>query len=99
MKGDPKRPENIIPFKSCNTNTSEVPPDYYSFLAVMSAMIGFMLRIKWGAWVGLITFISGYSTSRSSTMDYAQMFTTFTMILISIITNYAWILKPGSFLA
>ena len=95
MKGDPKRLENIIPFKNCVLNSSEVPPDYYSFLAVMFAMIGFMLRIKWGAWIGLITFLCGYSSSRSSTIDYSQMFTTFTMILIGLVTNYSWLFRSG----
>ena len=99
MKVDPRRPENVIPFKNCVLNSGEIPPDYFSFLAVMCAMIGFMLRVKWGAWVSMVIFLSGYSTSRSSTMDYTQMFTTFSMILISLITNYSWILKQGSWLA
>ena len=92
MKGDPKRPENIILFKNV-TRATEPPPDYYSFLAVMFAMAGFMLRAKWGAWLGLLTFFGGYTNSRSSSVDYSQMFTTFSMILISLTMNYAWIFR------
>jgi Uncharacterised protein family (UPF0139) len=93
MKGDPKSPENIIPFKNCIVNSQEPPPDYFSFLAVMFAMLGFMLRVKWGAWLALITFSSGFVSSRTSTADYSQMFTTFSMIIISLVTNYIWIFK------
>ncbi|OMJ66651.1 hypothetical protein SteCoe_36436 [Stentor coeruleus] len=93
MKGDPRRPESIIPFKDCVLNSSEVPPDWFSFLSVMCAMIGFMLRIKWAAWASLLMFISGYTSSRSSTMDYSQIFTSFSMILISLVTNYSFLFR------
>lgn len=88
MKNDPRRPENIILFKNCVANTGEAPPDWYSFIAVVFAMIGFMMRLKWGSWCALLTLICGYSSSRSSTTDWTQMFTTFTMIMIGFVTNY-----------
>ncbi|CAG9329862.1 unnamed protein product [Blepharisma stoltei] len=93
MKGDPRRPSNVIYYKQTIDEKKETPPDYYHFIAVLFAMFGFMFKSKWGGWLALLTFCCGFTSARSQTTDYGQLITTFSMIIVSLVTNYMWIFK------
>ena len=93
MKSDPRSRQHIIPFKNVVASAGEAQPEWFSFFSVLCAMLGFMLRIKWAAWVSLIFFLSGFSCSRSSGAEISQMFTSFTMILLSLLTNYSYLFR------
>jgi len=91
MKGDPKRENQVILYNQTADANKEATPESYHFLVVMLAMSGFMLRVKWGPWAALLVFMSGMSSSRMQ--DFGQMISTFAMLLVSFISNYAWIFK------
>lgn len=95
MKSDPKSSQHIIPFKTAIASAGEPQPEWFSFLSVMCAMLGFMLRVKWAAWVSLLFFLSGFSCSKSSSAELSQMFTSFMMIILSLVTNYSYLFRSA----
>ncbi|KAJ1975503.1 hypothetical protein H4R35_001097 [Dimargaris xerosporica] len=90
---DPRRPEKVIPFQVTAEqieSRGDVLKDIYTFVALVAAMAGVMLRFRYASWLSLFASILAAINEKKVSTDASKrpMMSSITFAVMGIVTSY-----------
>ncbi|KAJ1916573.1 hypothetical protein IWQ60_008058 [Tieghemiomyces parasiticus] len=94
-QGDPRQPQQVTPFyisAEMRAHSGDLLVDIYNFVALIGAVVGVVLRIRWSSWLSLFASILGYLHRRPLTADPSKNTTTMSSVsfaVMGLVSTYA----------
>ncbi|KAJ3247849.1 hypothetical protein HDU78_002930 [Chytriomyces hyalinus] len=94
---DPKRPEDVIPYKQPKVSPDDADPDYFGMISLLGAFGGLVFRQKYAVWVSFVAALISQLTAKSTEKEHRQGSTgTIAFTLMGVVMLYMQLLLKST---
>ncbi|ORY44296.1 hypothetical protein BCR33DRAFT_679433 [Rhizoclosmatium globosum] len=85
---DPRRPQDVIPYKQPKVSSEDADPDAFGLISLLGAFVGLVFRNKQSVWISLIASIISQLTGKMSEREHRQGSGTIAFTAMGVVMLY-----------
>lgn len=85
---DPRSAARITPIHILPPSVEELPPDHYSLLALVFALMAITLKVKLYSWITCLLSLASLVNARYSTTDLKAFLATISLVVLTFMSTH-----------